>query len=188
MDFLTIWFLTDFPVLIYFVLQQINTWVIPENQMESALRLGLGGLAPAPPSREEMGQNGFILLPCSPGAAETLGRELSPSQSSRLEETTWKNLSRWAWAAKPAGLVVMELSRGLGRVNLQQKNLTHIPNLCLIPWKRSCWGRRKETYLQLCHRRDGGKVPQQWAWGRGSHACRTWGVLGWLEKMKKMKN
>jgi len=65
--------------------------------------------------------------------------------------------------------------------------LTHMVNLCPVAWERSCWRRRKETHLQSCRRKDGGKVQAQWAWERGSHACRTWGVLGWLKKKNKTK-
>lgn len=95
--------------------------------------------------------------------------------------------SQPSWAGWEGALQSSWPCLAMGIHNRRTTVLTLIPNLCLSPGKRSCWGRREEnkTHLQLCHRKGGGKVPQQWAWGTGSHACRTWGVLGWLEKMEK---
>lgn len=48
-------------------------------------------------------------------------------------------------------------------------------------------GEEDRTHLRLCHRKDEEKVRERWARERGSHACRTWGELGWLKKNKNNK-
>lgn len=173
-DLLTTWSLTDFPVFVYFVLQQINTRGLSGNQiLEMTQHRTATGLQPSrnylcfllagsgtgcgqksfassssqTARRQERVEGGFSILPCSQEQAPSTQQNGTWLVAS-VEERGCRRTSPCAHGlgqSTKQGHFVKELYKILAHARPHAfAALTHTANLCPVAWKRSCWGRRTE--------------------------------------------